>query len=123
MTPLLALPLVMTLANPSFDAAFCKMLTDSAVKVNSEKGSMVDSITRNDGMVVSCNTKSVEFKKSLTVNASQLKDGWQAFHEKRRNEALCKLEDLAFAVNTGWSVAMPSTTLDGKTFTLIAKCD
>jgi hypothetical protein len=123
MTTLLALPLLMTLANPQFDAAFCKMLTDGAVKVNAEKGSMVDLVTRNEGVIVSCNTKSVEFKKSLTVNASELKDGWQAFHEKRHNEGLCKLEDWAFAVKTGWSVSMPFTTLDGKTFTLIAKCD
>jgi len=123
MTPLLALPLVLTLANPSFDAAFCKMLTNSAVKVNAEKGSMVDSITRNEGMEVSCDKKSVAFKKSLTVNASQMNDGWQARTDKRHNEGLCKLEDWAFAIKTGWTVSMPLTTRDGKTFTLTAKCD
>ncbi len=124
MTPLLALPLVMTLAaNPQFDAAFCKMLTESAVKVNDAKGSMVDSATRNEGMEVSCDKKSVAFKKSLTVNVSQLHDGWLARTEKRWNEALCNLEDWAFAIKTGWTVSMPFTAPDEEPFTLTAKCD
>jgi len=108
MTLLLALPVLMTtlVGNPQFDAAFCKMLTVSAVKTNAEKGSMVDSVTRNEGMEVSCDKKSVAFKKSLTVHASQLEAGWLANAEKRHDEGMCSIEDWAYAVKTGWSIVV-----------------
>ncbi len=124
MTPLLALPLVITLAaNPQFDAGFCKMLTNNVAKVNAAKGSMVDSITRNEGIELSCDKKSVAFKKSLTVNASQLPEGWLASADERHNKGLCVLEDWKFAIKTGWTISMPITTRDGQNFTLTAKCD
>ncbi len=121
----LALPVLLVAATPSFafdDAAFCKMLTESLAEANATKGTVLDLITREDGMALSCDQKSVAYKRVITIGAAQMKPGWQAYEQQRYRKAMCKLEPWSSAIVSGWSVSMPVTTRDGQRFILTAKC-
>ncbi len=121
----LALPVLLVVATPSLafdDAAFCKMLTENLADANATKGTVVDSITREDGMELSCDQKSVAYKRIITIDAAQMKPGWQAYEQKRYRAAMCRLEPWASAIVSGWTVSMPVTTRDGQRFILTAKC-
>jgi len=65
---------------------FCVALEQFADKANKDAGSMLDTITRNDGMSVLRETKIIDFKKLLNIDPSALRDGWQQRKQQQWND-------------------------------------
>ena len=125
MKPLMyALPLLLVIATPCFslsEAEFCALLSDFAIKQNVAKGEMIDAITRNEGMSVSCDTKIVDFKKSAALTSPELylrRSGIQ----KQWNQHYCTNKEWTPIFAAGWSASTTIAALDGKSLTVTAEC-
>jgi hypothetical protein len=121
---LLALPLVlpMSAAETQFnDKAFCDVIKQFAEKANKDTGSMLDPVTRSDGMAVMCETKIVDFKKFLIVDDSNLRDGWLQ-KQQQWNDIYCKDNGWSKAIANGWTVTQTLTSVNGKRYSIKAEC-
>ncbi|SRR6266404_6924656 len=116
--------LLITSAKAQFaDKEFCDPMRQFADKANKDAGSMLDSITRNDGMAVLCSSKIVDFKKFLNVDDSSFRDGWVQRKQQQWNEIYCKDNYWLKAIAAGWTVAQTMTFVNGKRYWMKAECN
>ena len=83
---------------------------------------MVDPVTRNDGMAVLCNTKVVEYKKSMIVDFSMLRDGWKERKQKQWNSIYCDGSHWQKLIDDGWTVSTTLISKSGERFWFKAEC-
>jgi hypothetical protein len=125
---LVTVPLAITLALNALNASafdhqsFCKNLREFAVTSNQDAGSMLDAVTRHDGMAVLCNAKIVDFKKFILVNVSEFRDGWRERKQFQWNNTYCTNEAFRPAIDAGWTIASTVTFKDGSRYFLKAVC-
>ena len=105
------------------DAAFCRQLSDYAIKANREKTHAPDALTTNGAMLVDCDRKIVEFKKSVALSYSELDATWQARRQREWNSAYCRTAEWAPIFVSGWKVSMTVRTFDGRRVTFFAECE
>jgi hypothetical protein len=121
----LAIPLVSLSVIPTMaldDATFCQKLTEFAASANADRSPAPDALTRNDEMVVDCDRKTVDFKKSVALSYSELGDTWHASKQREWNSAYCRNVQWAPIFASGWKVSMTVRTFDGKRVTFFAEC-
>jgi hypothetical protein len=118
--PMLALSVIPAMAFD--DAAFCQRLTDFAAKANEDKGSAIDGLSSNEGVSVSCDTKTLIFHKALALSMSELGTTWHASKQQEWNAIYCANPDWSPILANGWKVAASLTTFDGKRMTIFAQC-
>ena len=123
MTPwMYALPLLLVVPSPAFsESEFCEMLSGFAVTLNAANGAMIDAITRNEGMAVSCDRKNIDFKKSVALTSSELYARRSGI-EKKWNQHYCTNKEWAPVFAAGWSASTTITALDGKSLKVTATC-
>jgi hypothetical protein len=104
------------------EASFCTSIHSFLAKGNADNGRMVDVLARNDGMTASCETRTVEFKKSVALSAAELAERWGAI--KQREWDAIHRADRAWAtiVSEGWKVVAALKTLDGQEVRLTVDC-
>jgi hypothetical protein len=104
------------------DEDSCVALKRFADKANKDAGSMLDRVTRNDGMSVLCETKIIDFNKFLNIDPSALRDGWQERKQQQWNDIYCHDEYWSKAISAGWTVAQTMTFANGKRYWMTAEC-
>lgn len=103
------------------DAVFCSEAEAFKEKGEVDVGKMVDKFTRNDGMAVLCGIKTIEFKKFLFANESEMRVGWQERKAAQWDAIYCEGANLE-AIKNGWTIATSFIAKDGKRFWHAATC-
>jgi hypothetical protein len=103
------------------DAAFCQLLTKFA-KTTADKQVASEPLTTNDAILVDCDRKTVEFKRSVALSYSELNPAWQASKQREWNSEYCRNAEWAPIFESGWQVSMTVRTFDGKRVTFFAEC-
>jgi hypothetical protein len=89
---------------------------------NSGKGRMVDQLTRDDGMTASCQTKTVEFKKSVALSSSDLNERWRAVKRQEWNAIHCSDKTWAAMASSGWQIVAAVTTTNREEIKFVVEC-
>jgi hypothetical protein len=82
---------------------------------------MVDTITRDEGVSVSCVRKAIDFRKSVALSAPELDPQWKTLTQNQLRE-LYGRDGGVPVISEGWVVSTTVTTFDGKSFTMFADC-
>ena len=103
------------------DAVFCSEAEVFKKNGEVDVGKMVDGFTRNDGMAVLCGNKTIEFKKFLYANESEMRVGWKERKATQWDAIYCE-SAYREAIKNGWTIAVSFITKDGKRFWHAATC-
>jgi hypothetical protein len=107
----------------SFDQdEFCLAVTDIAHRMNARKGRWLDRSTRHDGVVVDCESKTLEAKRLVNADPDAMREGWEARKEQEWNVAHCDEEAWREAIDNGWSIVSTLTFRTGDQVSFIAEC-
>jgi hypothetical protein len=109
-------------ASPFDHSAFCVEMKGFAEKARADAGTMLDPITRSDGMAVLCESRVVTFYRYMTVAPTALRDGWKARKQSQWNDIYCKDAAWLPVIQAGWTVAIAITFVDGTRVFMEAKC-
>jgi hypothetical protein len=104
------------------DDGFCDAMKEWSDKLNKDAGSMLDSITRSDGVAVLCATKIVDFKKFIKIDESAMRDDWFQRKQQQWNDIYCKDDIWSQAIAAGWTVAQTWVFANGKRYWMKAEC-
>jgi hypothetical protein len=104
------------------DGDFCKAFQQIAVDLNKRAGKMIDSMTRHDSMAVLCDSKVANFKKTLLVPTTQLREGWQYRMQQHWTQIYCADPIWSEAIRSGWTISTTLTTDDGARHYITAEC-
>jgi hypothetical protein len=104
------------------DDAFCAASTQAASNLKAEGPKWADQVTRNDGMTVDCEGKSVEFKKFLKLNAGDMQHGWEDQMQQAMNQTYCQDPAMALAMQHGWTLNVNISMADGTTLPVAVDC-
>jgi hypothetical protein len=106
----------------AFDADFCIMAQQLATAAKSDIGLWTDRVTRNAGMVVSCNTKVVTFRRFTYASTASMDEAWKEKKSGEWNAAHCGSPLWRDAIRNGWKIVLSTTSADGGTVSLNAQC-
>src|SRR4051812_40066823 len=84
------------------DAEACTRLRTLASSMTAETPQQVDEITRLDGILVTCGTRSVSFNKTISVPISALVANWQEDNQRVWNGIICENPGFLFLTHQGW---------------------
>ena len=106
----------------SDDQKLCEHLERSAANLNKDSGKWIDKVTRHDGAMVLCGTKTIEFKKTINVDFEKLPSDWRATQQRAWNDSHCKDPAWRRAILAGWTVANTYTAPNGARERIVAVC-
>ena len=112
-------------ANPSRsfdDKQFCQAMTEIGRAGNADAGTWIDRYTRNDGIEVLCNFRTVHFKKFLKASSTILREGWQEGKKQDWNSIHCNNPIWREAIDHGWIISMTMTTATEERVWFAATC-
>jgi hypothetical protein len=104
------------------DAEICEQLQEAAAELNKEAGAKIDNSTTLDNVLVLCNLKIFEYRKSINVVSPNLKPGWEERRQRNWNRMMCK-DPMLLAIRSGWSIKERLFSSDGEAYIISAKCD
>lgn len=104
------------------DDQFCTASNDAAKELEASGPQWVDKVTRADGITVDCANKSVDFKKFLKLNASDMGDGWQDKMQQAMNQMYCQDPNVGTAIQHGWTVSVSLTLQDNTQLPVTVGC-
>jgi hypothetical protein len=113
-------PLALALAFD--DREFCVAAEQFALAANKDIGVWIDRVTRNAGMVVSCNTKMVEFKRFTYAPPASMSGSWKERKAEEWNARHCNSPIWTEAIRNGWKIVLSLTAADGGHVSLTARC-
>ena len=96
------------------DDQFCVAAKEFIRSVGVDVGTWTDRFTRNDGVEIGCDLKTVHFKRFYKAPASALRDGWQARQAEAWESAYCTRSIWREAVGNGWVISATVTTAAGE---------
>lgn len=105
------------------DANFCAQMKQAAERGRSDIGTMLDKITRVDGIGVLCGSRVVTFYKFINVPPSAFRDGWKERKQKQWDAIYCTDPAWLPAVKAGWAISTTVTFLEGTRIYIEAKCE
>jgi hypothetical protein len=83
---------------------------------------MVDAATRTDGISVLCAARSYTTNKTLLLNVTAMRDGWQGRKHAQFDQITCTDKIFGPLARDGWRFVMNFTFSSGERFTFVAKC-
>lgn len=104
------------------DRAFCVAAQQFVLAANQDIGLWIDRATRNAGMVVSCDTKRVEFKRFTTASSASMSGSWKDRKAGEWSADYCNNPIWTEAIRNGWKIALLLMAIDGGHLELNAKC-
>jgi hypothetical protein len=105
-------PAVTTVPARAFDdAQFCVAAKEFVRSVAGDVGTWTDRYTRNDGVEIGCDLKTVHFKRYS--KAPVLDDAWKERQAESWESAYCSRSIWRDAIENGWVVAATVTTASG----------
>ena len=96
------------------DAQFCVAAKEFVRSVTGDVGTWTDRYTRNDGVEIGCDLKTVHFKRFYKAPASVLGDGWRERQAESWESAYCSRSLWREAIGNGWVVSATVTTATGE---------
>lgn len=118
---------VALLATGAADAAldhdqFCKAMIESARVGNRDVGRWVDRNTRDDGVEVLCDIRTVNFKRFVKAGSDALTPAWKQQKEQEWSSIACSSSVLREAIDGGWIIASVVAVTGGQRVVVIATC-
>jgi hypothetical protein len=105
------------------DREFCVAVQQLAVAADQDVGQWTDRVTRNAGIAIRCERKTVEFKRFTYSPSSSMDAKWQARKAEDWNLTQCARVLWADAVRNGWAIVLDVTAADGGHVALTARCN
>jgi hypothetical protein len=96
------------------DDQFCVAAKEFIRSATGDVGTWTDRFTRNDGVEIGCDLKTVHFKRFYKAPASALREGWQVRQAEAWEGAYCTRSIWREAVGNGWVVSATVTTATGE---------
>jgi hypothetical protein len=107
----------LTASGPSLafdDQQFCVAAKELVRAIAGDVGTWTDRFTRNDGVEVGCDLKTVHFKRYSKAPASSLSEAWKEQQAEAWESAYCTRSIWREAVENGWVVSATVTTVTGE---------
>jgi len=104
------------------DKEFCVSAQQLAIAAEKDVGVWIDRVTRNAGMVVSCDRKTVQFTRFTYAPSASMNDAWKASKAADWNATHCSSPIWGEAVRGGWKIVLSQTAADGGQVTITAQC-
>jgi hypothetical protein len=118
-----AMPLTVPGPATAFDdKAYCVAVRQLALAAETDVGVWVDKSTRNAGMQVSCDRKTVEFRRFTYAPSAAMDQTWRARKAVDWAAAHCANPVWSDALHNGWKVVLSVTSADGGHVAINAQC-
>ena len=104
------------------DKEFCVSAQQLAIAAEKDVGVWIDRVTRNAGMVVTCDRKTVQFTRFTYAPSTSMNDAWKASKTADWNATHCSSPIWGEAVRGGWKIVLSQTAADGGQVTITAQC-
>ena len=104
------------------DKEFCVSAQQLAIAAEKDVGVWIDRVTRNAGMVVTCDRKTVQFTRFTYAPSASMNDAWKASKAADWNATHCSSPIWGEAVRGGWKIVLSQTAADGGQVTITAQC-
>ncbi len=104
------------------DKEFCVSAQQLAIAAEKDVGVWIDRVTRNAGMVVSCDRKTVQFTRFTYAPSASMNEAWKASKAADWNATHCSSPIWGEAVRGGWKIVLSQTAADGGQVTITAQC-
>jgi hypothetical protein len=104
------------------DRDFCVLAQQLAIAAEKDVGVWIDRVTRNAGMAVSCDRKTVEFTRFTYAPSSSMNDAWKQSKAADWSATHCSSRVWGEAIRGGWKVVLSQTSADGGQVTITAQC-
>ena len=117
--------LLLTTAAPAFafeDREFCVVARQFAIAAEKDIGIWIDRVTRNAGMAVSCDRKTVEFTRFTYASSAAMDQAWKERKGVDWNAIHCGSAVWNEAIRNGWKIVLSQTSADGGKVLIAAEC-
>ncbi|HWB44084.1 MAG TPA: hypothetical protein VG900_01485 [Hyphomicrobiaceae bacterium] len=104
------------------DRDFCEVAKRVAAASAQDIGNWTDRVTRNAGMVVTCEKKRVEFRRFTYEPSSAMTADWKARKATDWNATHCASAVWKDAILNGWKIVLSITPVDRRQVELVAQC-
>jgi hypothetical protein len=104
------------------DPEFCIVAQQLATATQGDVGVWIDRQTRNAGMAVSCDRRTVEFTRFTYAPSVSMDQAWQQRKAADWNAVHCASPVWSEAVRSGWKVVLIQASADGGRVTIAAEC-
>jgi hypothetical protein len=105
------------------DDDFCVAAKQLAIAADKDIGVWVDRVTRSAGMVVSCDKKTIEFRRFTYTPTTAMDSTWKERKAAEWNGTHCASMLWKQAVRNEWKVVLSVTAFDGGNVSLNARCN
>lgn len=97
------------------DEEFCRALTEEAAAANRRGSFWIDVAIRDDGMAVFCLQKTVEYRRYMNLDPSQLTVEWRNLRQAHWSARNCREPTLS-AIRNGWKIVEVLRVRKNQTF-------
>jgi hypothetical protein len=104
------------------DGDFCVAAKQLAVAADGDIGVWVDRKTRSAGMVVSCDSKTIVFRRFTYTPTAAMDGAWKEARAAEWNSRHCSSRLWTQAVRNEWKIVLSVTAFDGGNVSLNATC-
>jgi hypothetical protein len=101
---------------------FCKAMVEIARVGNLDAGRWLDRNTRDDGIEVFCDMRTVNFRRFIKVGPDGSSADWRQRKGQEWNSTACSSAVLREAIDGGWIITTVLTVTSGQRVLLIATC-
>jgi len=105
------------------DKDFCSAARQFAAAVERDVGVWIDRATRNGGMGVFCERKSVEFWHFTYAASASMDEAWRRRKSSDWNAKQCASPTWGDAIRHGWKVDLVVTSADRRQVAFTARCE
>ena len=104
------------------DKEFCVSAQQLAIAAEKDVGVWIDRLTRNAGMVVACDRKTIQFTRFTYAPSASMDDAWKASKAADWNAVHCSSRIWNEAIANGWKIVLSQTAADGGQVRITAEC-
>jgi hypothetical protein len=105
------------------DQEFCVVAQQLAAAAEKDVGVWIDRTTRNAGMAVFCDKKTVEFTRFTYAPSASMDQAWKERKGADWNVVHCTSAVWNEAIRNGWKVVLSQNSADGGRALIAAACD
>jgi hypothetical protein len=104
------------------DRDICVLAQQLAVAAEKDVGIWIDRATRNAGMFVSCDARTIEYNRFTYASSASMTDAWKARKNADWNTTHCDSAIWRDAIGRGWKIILSETAADGGRVSFTARC-
>jgi hypothetical protein len=104
------------------DRDYCVLAQQLAIAAEKDIGIWIDRMTRNGGMLVSCDRRTIEYRRFTYAPSATMTDAWKARKGADWNKMHCDSAIWRDAIGSGWKIILSETAADGARVTFTAQC-